>query len=120
MYNDENNLYNYTYRKDGSELSHQRETVRPGGQPGPQGPAQLCQGAGQHVEENHEAADGDQVPAGTFDSLHEGGGKGGGLTGGKPWQFLPPKGFPAAPEEKARQQGREHVDEPQIGPRPGT
>ena len=38
MYNDENNLYNYTYRKDGSELSHQRETVRPGGQPGPQGP----------------------------------------------------------------------------------
>ena len=30
MYNDENNLYNYTYRKDGSELSHQRETVRPG------------------------------------------------------------------------------------------
>ena len=38
MYNDENNLYNYTYRKDGSELSHQRETVRPGEQPGPQGP----------------------------------------------------------------------------------
>ncbi len=38
MYNDENNLYNYTYRKDGSELSHQRETVRPAGQPGPQGP----------------------------------------------------------------------------------
>lgn len=39
MYNDENNLYNYTYRKDGSELSHQRETIRPGGQqPGPQGP----------------------------------------------------------------------------------
>lgn len=38
MYNDERNLYNYTYRKDGSELSHQRETVRPGGQPGPQGP----------------------------------------------------------------------------------
>ncbi len=37
MYNDEHNLYNYTYRKDGSELSHQRETVRPGGQPGPQG-----------------------------------------------------------------------------------
>lgn len=34
MYNDESNLYNYTYRKDGSELSHQRETVRPG----PQGP----------------------------------------------------------------------------------
>lgn len=38
MYNDENNLYNYTYRKDGSELSHRRETVRPSGQPGPQGP----------------------------------------------------------------------------------
>ena len=38
MYNDEHNLYNYTYRKDGSELSHQRETVRPDGQPGPQGP----------------------------------------------------------------------------------
>lgn len=38
MYNDESNLYNYTYRKDGSELSHQRETVRPVGQPGPQGP----------------------------------------------------------------------------------
>ena len=38
MYNDEHNLYNYTYRKDGSELSHQRETVRPGGQSGPQGP----------------------------------------------------------------------------------
>ena len=38
MYNDEHNLYNYTYRKDGSELSHQRETVRPVGQPGPQGP----------------------------------------------------------------------------------
>lgn len=38
MYNDEHNLYNYTYRKDGSELSHQRESVRPGGQPGPQGP----------------------------------------------------------------------------------
>ncbi len=38
MYNDENNLYNYTYRKDGSELSHQRETVRSGGQSGPQGP----------------------------------------------------------------------------------
>nr|WP_325211533.1 trypsin-like peptidase domain-containing protein [uncultured Oscillibacter sp.] len=38
MYNDEHNLYNYTYRKDGSELSHQRETVRPAGQPGPQGP----------------------------------------------------------------------------------
>ena len=28
MYNDENNLYNYTYRKDGSELSHQREIGR--------------------------------------------------------------------------------------------
>ncbi len=38
MYNDESNLYNYTYRKDGSELSHQRESVRPAGQPGPQGP----------------------------------------------------------------------------------
>jgi len=39
MYNDENNLYNYTYRKDGSELSHQRETVAPGGgQSGPRGP----------------------------------------------------------------------------------
>ena len=38
MYNDENNLYNYTYRKDGSELSQQRETVRSGGQSGPQGP----------------------------------------------------------------------------------
>ena len=38
MYNDEHNLYHYTYRKDGSELSHQRETVRPGGQSGPQGP----------------------------------------------------------------------------------
>lgn len=38
MYNDEHNLYNYTYRKDGSELSHQRETIRPDGQPGPQGP----------------------------------------------------------------------------------
>ena len=38
MYNDENNLYNYTYRKDGSELSHRRETVRPSGQSGPQGP----------------------------------------------------------------------------------
>ena len=39
MYNDENNLYNYTYRKDGSELSHQRETVAPsGGQYGPRGP----------------------------------------------------------------------------------
>ncbi len=39
MYNDENNLYNYTYRKDGSELSHQREAVNPGGgQSGPRGP----------------------------------------------------------------------------------
>ena len=38
MYNDENNPYNYTYRKDGSELSHQRETVRSGGQSGPRGP----------------------------------------------------------------------------------
>ena len=39
MYNDENNLYNYTYRKDGSELFHQRESVRSGGQQsGPQGP----------------------------------------------------------------------------------
>jgi len=38
MYNDEHNLYHYTYRKDGSELSHQREAVRPGEQPGPQGP----------------------------------------------------------------------------------
>ncbi|MCI8329675.1 MAG: trypsin-like serine protease, partial [Oscillibacter sp.] len=39
MYNDEKNLYNYTYRKDGSELSHQREAVEPsGGQFGPQGP----------------------------------------------------------------------------------
>ena len=40
MYNDEKNLYNYTYRKDGSELSHQRETVSPpsGGQYGPRGP----------------------------------------------------------------------------------
>ncbi len=38
MYNDENNLYNYTYRKDGSELPHRRETVRPEGQSGPQGP----------------------------------------------------------------------------------
>ena len=40
MYNDEKNLYNYTYRKDGSELSHQRETVSSpsGGQYGPRGP----------------------------------------------------------------------------------
>ncbi len=38
MYNDEHNLYNYTYRRDGSELSHQRESVRPDGQTGPQGP----------------------------------------------------------------------------------
>ena len=37
MYNDEHNLYHYTYRKDGSELPL-RETVHPGGQPGPQGP----------------------------------------------------------------------------------
>ena len=37
MYNDEHNLYHYTYRKDGSELPL-RETVHPGGQPAPQGP----------------------------------------------------------------------------------
>ena len=41
MYNDEKNLYDYTYRKDGSELPHQREYVGPaGGQSGPQGPVQ--------------------------------------------------------------------------------
>ncbi|MEY8387749.1 trypsin-like peptidase domain-containing protein [Oscillospiraceae bacterium 38-13] len=42
MYNDEKNLYNYTYRKDGSELAQRRESVRPEGQPGPQGPELEC------------------------------------------------------------------------------
>lgn len=41
MYNDEKNLYDYTYRKDGSELPHQREYVGPAGsQSGPQGSVQ--------------------------------------------------------------------------------
>ena len=37
MYNDEHNLYNYTYRRDGSELSHQRPSA-PTGRPVPRDP----------------------------------------------------------------------------------
>ena len=40
MYRDEKNLYDYTYRKDGSELPYSREPIRPTGDPGPQGPVQ--------------------------------------------------------------------------------
>ena len=38
MYNDEQNLYHYTYRKDGAEPTFGETLHTPGGQPGPQGP----------------------------------------------------------------------------------
>ena len=38
MYNDENNLYNYTYRKDGSELSTSGKPSAPADSPAPRGP----------------------------------------------------------------------------------
>ena len=40
MYNDEKNLYDYTYRKDGSELPYSRESVRPDPRAAAQGPIQ--------------------------------------------------------------------------------